>query len=180
MTAQTTYVLDTGPLSHFAKAQWLGALKLVLEDHLGVVPDLVEQEIQQGAGSHPHLVGILPADWISVVALNDPEHVSSFAHFAKALVGPDGRNMGECGVLALTQNLDPAVAVIDDRAARNAAQEAGLEVRGTVGLLCDAIRGDVLTVPMVSAVADDLLATNYRMPFKAGGFAKWAAENGLI
>lgn len=180
MTTHKTYVLDTGPLSHFAKAQWLGALKLVLADHHVVIPDVVEHEIHQGAGSHPHLVGILPADWIKIVALNDPEHVSSFTQFAKALVGPDGRNLGECGVLALAQNLDSAVAVIDDRAARKAADEAGLQVRGTVGLLCDAIHAKILTVPMVSAVADDLLATDYRMPFKAGDFAKWAAENGLI
>lgn len=180
MTTRKTYVLDTGPLSHFAKAQWLGALKLVLEDHRVVIPDLVEQEIHQGSGSHPHLVGILPTDWIEVVALEDPEHVRSFTNFEKALVGPDGRNLGECGVLALAQNLDSAVAVVDDRTARKAANDANVEVRGTIGLLCDAIRAEILTVQLVSAVADDLLATDYRMPFKPGGFAKWAAENGLV
>lgn len=51
--------------------------------------------------------------------------------------------------------------------------------RRTLGLLCDAIRQGLLTVPLVSALADDLMQDSYRLPFGPGGFAKWAAEQGL-
>jgi hypothetical protein len=53
-------------------------------------------------------------------------------------------------------------------------------VKGTLGLLCDAIRDGLLTVKLVSAVADDLMTTQYRLPFGPGGFEKWASENGLV
>jgi hypothetical protein len=33
----------------------------------------------------------------------------------------------------------------------------------------------LLTVPLVSKIADDLLATEYRLPIEKGGFEQWAA-----
>ncbi|GAA1912513.1 hypothetical protein GCM10009716_22890 [Streptomyces sodiiphilus] len=53
-------------------------------------------------------------------------------------------------------------------------------VRRTLGLLCDAIREGLLTVPSVSAPADDLLASQYRLPFKHGGFAEWCEREGVF
>jgi hypothetical protein len=63
--------------------------------------------------------------------------------------------------------------------AGNVAAQRNVEVRRTLGLLCDAIRQGLLTVPLVSAVADDLLENSYRLPFGPGGFANWAQEEGL-
>lgn len=37
-----------------------------------------------------------------------------------------------------------------------------------------------LTVPLVSTIADDLLANEYRLPFGSGGFEAWARANGLV
>lgn len=63
MTADhVTYVLDTGPLSHFARSQWLGALKVVLGGHRVVIPDVVEVELRNGAIQHPHLHAVSEAD----------------------------------------------------------------------------------------------------------------------
>lgn len=50
----------------------------------------------------------------------------------------------------------------------------------TLALLCEAIRRSELTIPLVSAVADDLLESSYRLPFGPGGLARWAEENGLV
>ncbi|MGP2436606.1 hypothetical protein [Streptomyces sp. JW3] len=105
---------------------------------------------------------------------------AAFARYERQLVGPDGRNIGECGVLALAEALPDAVAVLDDRVAANAARARGLAVRRTLGLLCDAIRAGLLTVPLVSELADDLLAGDYRLPFKPGGCAEWCAREGLF
>ena len=59
-------------------------------------------------------------------------------------------------------------------------RQYGVERRGTLGLLIEAIHADLLTVKLVSALADDLLATEYRLPFRPGRFEAWALENGLL
>ncbi|GGM13395.1 MULTISPECIES: hypothetical protein [Micromonospora] len=173
------YVLDTGPLSHFAKSQWLNILKVVLRDARVVIPDVVEAELRNGVVQHGYLSSVLDADWIEVVPLNSTDQLTAFTYYERRLVGSDGRNIGECGVLALAETLSGAVAVVDDRVAVNAAKSRKVEIRRTLGLLCDAIRQKLLTVPLVSAVADDLLENSYRLPFGPGGFARWAEENGL-
>lgn len=174
-----TYVLDTGPLNHFAKSQWLGVLKLILKETRVVIPDVVENELRDGTAQHPHLAAVLEADWIEVVPLDTPEQLAAFVHYSQRLVGPDQRNLGECGVLALAETTTDAIAVIDDRVAVRAGNTRNVPVRRTLGLLCDAIRHGLLTVPLVSAVADDLLRNDYRLPFEPGGFAQWADREGL-
>lgn len=175
----STYVIDTGPLSHFARSQWLGVLKAVLQDGRVVIPDVVEAELRGGAGRHHHLRAVLDAGWIDVVSVDTDEQLLAFAYYEQRLVGPNGRNVGECGVLALAETLPAAVAIVDDRAAGKAAAGRGVHVRRTLGLLRDAIRQDLLTVPLVSAVADDLLVNDYRLPFGPGEFAAWAEREGL-
>ncbi|ANB05927.1 hypothetical protein SAM40697_1967 [Streptomyces ambofaciens] len=175
------YVLDTGPLSHFAKAQWLGVLKTVLKEHRVCIPDIVREEVRQGIPHHPHLRSVLEeTPWIEVVPLDTEAQLSAFSHYAKRLVGPDGRNAGECGVLALAETTPGAIAVIDDRVATEAIRGRPVVVRRTLGLLCEAIRAGLLTVPLVSALADDLLESRYRIPFGTGGFAAWAEAQGLL
>lgn len=186
----SSYVLDTGPLSHFAESQWLGALKLVLDGTPVLVPDVVAAELRAGSLQHPHLVTVVrllkdgaDADvgaWIEVVPLETDDQQVAFARYTRLLVGADGRNVGECGVLALAQTTPGAVAVLDDRAARNAGKDHHVKVRGTLGLLCEAVRRGRLTIVAVSAVADDLLQHDYRLPFSKGGFERWADENGLL
>lgn len=176
---QETYILDTGPLSHFARSQWLGVLKAVLQEDRVVIPDVVADELHNGVSQHNHLRAVLDAGWIEVVALNTEEQLEAFAFYTERLVGPDGRNVGECGVLALAETIPSSIAVVDDRVAVNAAKVRHVRVRRTLGLLCEAIRKDLLTVPLVSAVADDLMANDYRLPFGPGGFARWAEQQGL-
>lgn len=61
-----------------------------------------------------------------------------------------------------------------------AAERHRMILRPALALLCDAVRGGLLTVPLVSALADDLLASQYRLPFVPGGFAAWAEQNGQL
>lgn len=60
------------------------------------------------------------------------------------------------------------------------ARERGLDITGTLGLLCTAIRPGQLTVPMVEQLADDLLSGTYFLPFGSGGFRRWAEDQGLL
>jgi predicted nucleic acid-binding protein len=107
--------------------------------------------------------------------LRTDDELTEFAHFSELLVRK-GRNRGEAGVLALAKSI-PAIAILDDSAARKAADSNHVDRRGTLGLMIDAIRSELLTVKLVSAIADDLLATEYHLPFKRGRFEQWAVEH---
>lgn len=173
------WVVDAGPLSHFARAGWLGVLRLLAPANTILIPDTVERELRNGAAAHAWLSQVLDSSWIIVSPLASADELLAYGRYAQRLVGDDGRNTGECGVLALAE-VHGHVAIIDDQAGAKAGSAAGIEVRRTLGLLCDAVQSGLLTLPMVSAVADSLLETDYRLPFPPGGFAQWAVERGRI
>jgi len=178
MDAPEILVFDTGPLSHFARQQWLGALKAVVGARTALIPDVVLDELRIGAAQDGRIQAVLDADWLERRDLSSGVEILAFAQFSSLLVRGD-RNRGEAGVLALAATTG-GTAIIDDGAARHAAQAHGVSHRGTLALLCEAVRLGLLTVPLVSALADDLISGEYRLPFKPGGFAKWAAEAGLL
>lgn len=171
-------VFDSGPLSHFAAEGWLGILRAVLSDRVAVIPDTVEAELARGALAHRHLQAVLHADWIERRSLVSIEELNAFGLFASLLVSGD-RNVGEAGVLAYAK-AHGALAIIDDGAGRKAAAIHGVACSGTLALLCESIRGGLLTVALVSHIADRLMEGEYRLPFGHGGFERWAAENGLV
>ncbi|HEX6358618.1 hypothetical protein [Actinophytocola sp.] len=95
----STLVFDTGPLSHFTQAGWLGALRVILGDRRAVIPDTVVAELRSGAPSRPNLGLVLEASWIEQHELVSDEELREFARFSSLLVAKD-RNIGEAGVLA--------------------------------------------------------------------------------
>nr|WP_254184651.1 nucleotide-binding protein [Micrococcus luteus] len=143
-----------------------------------VIPESVEQEIRDQQYQHPDLRQILDAEWIVVDRSEDLEFLAAFARYEEHLVA-GGRNRGECGVLALGRTHEYRI-VIDDNVPRVLAKREKLECTGTLGLLCEAIRKEQLTVPMVESLADDLIMGDYRLPFGPGGFKCWAEQQGLL
>ena len=170
-------VMDTGPLSVFAEAGWLGMLRVVADDRTVVITDVVEAELLDGAPNHPHLNSVLNADWIARSPLLSDDEIGAYTKFASFLVSGD-HNRGEASVLAYAQ-VHGALAIVDDGAGRKHAKRAGIDFQGTLALLCEAIRCGQLSVDVVSHIADHMLETEYRLPFKPGGFAVWAKQNGL-
>ncbi|HMR49169.1 MAG TPA: hypothetical protein PKE40_07875 [Arachnia sp.] len=173
------WVVDTGPLSHFARAGWLGVLRFLSPGNTVVIPDTVEQEIRNAPTAHAWLPQILSNPWIVVEPLSTDAELVAYSRYARQLVGDDGRNTGECGVLALAE-VHGYIALLDDHAGVKAGMAAGVTVRRTLGLLCDAIQQGQLTIDMVSGLADSLLESGYRLPMPPGGFARWAIESGRI
>lgn len=171
-------VFDTGPLCHFTRQGWLGILRLVVGERTAVIPDTVVAELQAGVATHGYLQLVLDASWIEHRDLTSEEELREFAHFASLLVAGD-RHCGEAGALAYAK-ANNATAIIDDGPGRKAAKESGIHYRGTLGLLCDAIRDGHLTVELVSTIADHLIESEYRLPFKSGEFVQWAREHGLV
>lgn len=172
-------VFDTGPLSHFTIAGWLGPLRAITKEHVVVIPEAVEDELRQGTPQRPQLQQVLDAPWIQRRRLESALELASFTDFASRLVGVRGRNVGESEVLAYAQ-AHGAVAVIDDRVACAAGREAGVEIRPTLALLCEAVRTGMLTSASVSELADHLIESSYRLPFGPGQFVTWARERGLL
>lgn len=172
-------VFDTGPLVHFAVEGWMGPLKHIVGSRQAVVPDVVVEELGEAAARDARTRVILEQVWLERWEITSPAEHQAFSRYSELLVAGK-RNRGEAGVLALAETIAGATAVLDDLAARKAAKTHGVDHVGTLALLCEAIRGGLLTVKLVSALADDLMAGDYRLPFGRGGFEKWASENGLI
>lgn len=121
---------------------------------------------------------MLDSPWIERRELRSDAELIAFAKFSALLVSRD-RNRGEAGVLALASTVG-GTAVVDDGAARRAAESHGIAYRPTLALLCDAIRQGLLTVSLVSALADDLIASKYHLPFGPKGFEAWARDQGQL
>ena len=178
MGDQGEVVFDSGPLSHFAAEGWLGVLRAVLGERVAVIPDTVEAELERGALAYRHLEAVLHADWIERRSLVSTDELDAFGLFSSLLVSGD-RNLGEAGVLAYAK-AHGALAIIDDGAGRKAAATYGVACSGTLALLCESIQGGLLTVRLVSHIADRLMEGEYRLPFGPGGFERWAGGNGLV
>lgn len=121
---------------------------------------------------------VLDASWIERRELRSDDELAAFAEFSALLV-KGTRNLGEAAVLALAYTMG-GIAVVDDGAARKAAEDHGIPLRPTLALLCEAIRSRLLTVTLVSGLADDLMAGAYRLPFQSGAFERWARDEGLL
>ncbi|GHJ10325.1 hypothetical protein TPA0907_46920 [Micromonospora humidisoli] len=175
---ENALVFDTGPLRHFAQQGWLGVLRFLAEDRPVYVPDSVERELQRAVEQVPAARAVLDADWIKVHRSTDVGFAEAFAHYADRLV-VDGRNIGECGVLAMGQVYKCEV-VLDDATPRQIAEEKGIRVTATVPLLCQAVRTKMLAVKTVEELVDRLLEGEYFLPFGVGGFRRHVLENGLL
>ncbi len=171
-------VFDTGPLRHFAAQGWLAVLRFLAAGRAVYIPEAVEDELRRASEHNPTLGAVLNAEWITVHRATDVAYLATFASYESRLAV--GRtNLGECGVLAMGEVYGCEI-VIDDNTARQVAKEKGLRVIATVPLLCDAVRTKQLTLVMVEKLADDLLASEYFLPFEAGGFRRHVIENGLL
>jgi predicted nucleic acid-binding protein len=142
------------------------------------MPDVVERELRRQMEDVRAIGQVLDADWIHVFASTDSAYMARFAGYARRLIA-DGKNEGECGVLAMGATFRCEM-VIDDSIPREIAGAEGLRVTATVPILCDAIRAKQLTLPMVEHVADELLANEYYLPFGPGGFRRHVLEHGLL
>lgn len=173
-----TFVFDEGPLSHFTEAGWLGLLELYVGEGRAWLPDTVHAELGRGVDSHPHLRQVLGASWLTLKTVGDSE-IMTFAFYHGRLVDLPPANVGECGVLALAE-VHSAVAVIDDGTARRLAGVRGVAVKTSIAVLCDLINEGHLTLSTAEHVADRLLRTEYRLPFREGDFRRFVTERGLV
>jgi predicted nucleic acid-binding protein len=171
-------VFDAGPLRHFAANGWLGVLGYLTRNRQVYIPDVVGREIGEATS---HVTGaklVLEAEWIKTYSSTDLRYTAVVARYENQLVA-DGKNRGECGVLAMGEVFGCEI-VIDDAVPRAIAESKNLNVTATLPLLCQAVKEKQLTAAMVEHLAEDLLQNEYFLPFAPGEFRSYTMEHGLL
>jgi predicted nucleic acid-binding protein len=135
-------VTDAGPIIHLSL---VGLLRLLptLYQHV-LVPDLVYKEVVVDGDMLPGSPELRQAQWIEVVS-QDPG--APLFQLLRAQLDP-----GEAAAISLAVARKPALVLSDDRPARLMAEQLGLTVRGTLGVLVEAKRhGEIAEVAPVVA-----------------------------
>jgi hypothetical protein len=114
-------VTDTGPLLHLTEAAALELLRLVGDLH---VPPQVMAEMAY------HRMDWLLPEWITLDIL-----APAFAADAEAWQQAGLLDAGEAEAIALARQIDAGWLLTDDTAARLFAEEIGIEVHGSLGVV---------------------------------------------
>jgi predicted nucleic acid-binding protein len=133
-------VSNSSPLIALARIQRLDLVPAVLQTIL--IPPAVAREIEPS-------IPVLPG-WISVKVPSSQRPVLT----SRGRLGD-----GEREAIALAIDVSADAVLIDERAGRRAAEEAGLKVIGTLGLLLEAKRAGHVTA--IRAELDKLLETSF-------------------
>jgi predicted nucleic acid-binding protein len=172
-------VFDNTPLSHFARANSLRVLERLTSDFRRVVPAEVIRELIMGIPQHPTLAAVIGLPWLEIVELDEVAEVSAFARFKAELGGGMERNNGEAAVLAWS-SVHGGTALIDERAGTRCARRDNIEVHGTLWLITNAVREELLSKSAATKMVDLLAATDMALPTDGAGFFTWAHDEGLL
>src|SRR5688572_19484653 len=92
-------VLDSAPLSCFARAGRLSFLDRLTQNDERVTTRAVLDELRQGVGDYPQLEEALNLSWLKVVPVDSLQELRIFADYARHL-GSGKHDTGEASVLA--------------------------------------------------------------------------------
>lgn len=119
-------VVDTTPIIALALIGKLGLLQHLYGEV--VVPAAVYDEVLAGGASGAGRAEFQEAVWLRVISLQDARRADLLADLGR----------GEAEVIALAQEIDADLVVIDERLARRHARRLGLTLTGTLGVLLKA------------------------------------------
>ncbi len=129
-------VVDTTPIIALALIERLDLLHQLYGQV--VAPSAVEAELLAGGPGGVGSSALCAESWFSVALLQDPRRADLLADLDR----------GEAEVIALAQELNADLVIIDERLARRHAKRLGLRLTGTLGVLLKAKR-----LGLVDAVA---------------------------
>lgn len=146
-------VLDTTIFSNFAHVERPDLLR-ILFGHLALTAPTVRRELQTGEAG-----GYIPAcDWrwveTAVLTAEEEQLATTHLHILDA---------GEAECLALTEKRD-ATLLSDDFAARRLAQQLGIPVSGTLGVLLQLVHNHHITMQEADALLARMIGKGYRSP----------------
>lgn len=170
---------DSSVLSPFARAKRLDVLEQLTSGHQRVVTRAVLDELARGVAMYPALRDVRALSWLETVAADSLEQLIAFSDYIRVL-GSNGRNVGEASILAWAQ-VTGGIAVVDDNPAVNAGKAKGVEIRRSLGLLCDGLHRKSLQIERARVLVDELASLGgARFPCDGAGFEAWAETNGLL
>jgi predicted nucleic acid-binding protein len=149
-------ILDTTVLSNFAHIQRSDLLKFVLRSN-AVTTAVVLAELKVGV-----VLGWVPRcdwSWLPVTALTNVEQNLAADYNTKLDPGES-----ECLAIARQRAL---VFVSDDFAARRLAQQEGVAVSGTIGMLQELVAVRLLTLAEADAYLAIMVGRGYRAPLRS-------------
>jgi hypothetical protein len=139
-------VADSSPLIYLSRVGLLQILPALFRNV--IVPRAVWDEAVERRPAAAGIDRLREASWLRVV--DDPPRE------------PDlGLDPGETAAILLAESLRADLLLIDERLGRKVAQERGLVVRGTLGVLVEARQSGVL--PALKPVLDTLVAEGFRI-----------------
>ncbi len=174
-----TLGFDSSVLSPFARARRLETLEQLTNGHHRVVTRAVLEELDHGIPKHPLLAVVRSLPWLEIVSVDAFEELVAFSDFVRVL-GAGRRNIGEASILAWALNRG-GVALIDDQSAVNAGKDKDIEVRRSLGLVCDGLHKKTITIEAARTLVDELVNLGgARFPCDGAAFEAWAEANGLL
>ncbi len=141
-------ISDTSPLCYLILIEQIDLLPQ-LHDQI-IIPDVVQRELQ--TASAPIAVQqwmSQPPSWLMIQALNQPPDPAL-----------NRLDPGEQAAIALAEQLNARLLLIDERYGRKVAQQRGLQIIGLIGLLDAAAAQALIHLP---TVIHRLQATNFRI-----------------
>jgi len=174
----STLVWDASALHHAAQADRLDVLhEFARGDRQRPWTHVTTAAVLEELASH----GLESAHvgWLDTVHVDGIDELQRLMTWMQRVGVTDRLNRGEATVFAWADG-HGAIAVVDDRSARRAAQQHGLEAHGTLWIMAKGIEHGRATVESVSSLADTLLKHGARYPFEVGGFRSWAHCQGLL
>jgi predicted nucleic acid-binding protein len=115
------------------------------------IPPAVQQEVLAGGPGAVGSAELQRAAWLRVVRLQDPQRAEMLSDLDR----------GEAEAIALAQELNADLVLIDERMARRHAERLGLKLSGTLGVL---LRAKSLgLIPSVSPLVERLLRGGIRL-----------------
>jgi predicted nucleic acid-binding protein len=155
---------NTTVVSNFAA---VGRLDLLKQVHGRLyMPNQVYEEIldglEEGYEFYTAIEGqinpLADTGWMELVSMSHDEEIRIFQALPRRL------HHGEAACLAIAQHRTWAF-LTDDKLARRFARSWGIVVSGTLGVLTQAARRQLLTADQVDKLLGDMIARGYRSPF---------------
>lgn len=167
----TVLVWDTSPILHAGRIDRLDVLGDIASGWAhNVTTAAVAEELEADSVAVP--------DWLEVVHVDGLVELVALADWLRR-VSAGKHNRGEATVLAWA-HVHEAVAIIDDKDARLAAQRAGLAAHGTLWVIANAVQDKRIPRAAASGFVDAMQGSGARYPFEAGGFIPWAESHCLL
>ncbi|WP_345482955.1 hypothetical protein [Actinopolymorpha pittospori] len=164
-------VWDTSPILHAGRIDRLDVLGDIASGWgRNVTTAAVAQELEREDVTVP--------EWLGVVHVDGLDEIIALGEWLQR-VSAGRRDRGEATVFAWAE-VHGAIAIVDDKDARMAAQRAGLAAHGTLWVIARAVVAERITCAGAVGFVDAMLSSGARYPFGYGGFVPWAEAQGLL